>query len=72
MGDPVQIELERGWWFPLLCESFLSLIRSRLFIFAFIPITLRDGSENYIASIYVRVRPMFSSSFIVSSLKIRF
>ena len=42
-------------WFPLLCKKLLSLIRSHLFIFVFISITLGDGSKKDIAAIYVRV-----------------
>ena len=41
-------------WFPLLCKN-LSLIRSHLFIFVFIVITLGQGSEEILLSFYVRV-----------------
>ena len=41
-------------------QKLLSLIRSCLFIFVFIFITLEGGSKKDIAIIYVRVLPMFS------------
>ena len=49
-----------GCLFTLLIVSFvvqtlLSLIRSHLFIFAFISITLGDGSKKDITAIYIRV-----------------
>ena len=54
-----------GCLFTLLIVSFvvqnlLILIRSHLFIFAFIPNILGGGSEDP-AVVYVRVLPMFSS-----------
>ena len=49
-----------GWLFILFMVSFavqklLSFIRSHLFIFVFISITLGDGSKKDIAVIYVKV-----------------
>ena len=51
-------------------EKLLSLIRSHLFIFIFIVITLRGGSEKILLSFMSEsVWPVFSSkSFIVSGL----
>ena len=59
-------------WFPLLCKS-LSLIRSHLFIFVFIFITLGDESKKIFPWFMSQsVFPMFSSkSFIVSGLTFR-
>ena len=34
------------FWFPLLCKKLLSFIRSHLFIFVFISISLGGGSER--------------------------
>ena len=51
-------------------QKLLSLIRSHLFIFAFISIILGDGSN--VAAIYARVLCLLSSrSFIVSSLTLK-
>ena len=67
-----------GYLFHLFMVSFvvqklLSLIRSPLFIFVFISITLGDGSKKMLLRFMSkRVVPMFSSrSFIVSSLTLR-
>ena len=50
-------------------QKLLSLIRSHLFIFAFISFTLGDGSKKYCCDLCQSVLPMFSSrSSIVSSL----
>ena len=46
--------------FSFAVQKLLSLIRSCLFIFVFIFITLEGGSKKDIAIIYVRVLPMFS------------
>ena len=56
-------------WFPLLCKNLLSLIRSHLFIFVFIFITLGGGYKKILLQFMSGcVQPMFSSkSFIVSS-----
>ena len=48
-----------GWLFILSMVSFavqklLSLIRSHLFIFAFVSFALGDGSKKNIAAIYVK------------------
>ena len=55
-------------------EKLLSLIRSHLFIFVFIFVTLGGGSEKVLLRFMSgSVLPMFSSkSFIVSSLTFRF
>ena len=67
-----------GFLFILLMVSFavqklLSLIRSHLFIFVFIFITLRGGSKKILLLFMSEsVLPVFSSkSFIVSSLTFR-
>ena len=67
-----------GYLFTLLIVSFivqklLSLIRSHLFIFAFISITLGGGSWSILLwFMSERVLPMFSSrSFVVSGLTFR-
>ena len=67
-----------GCLFTLLIVSFaveklLSLIRSHLFTFVFISVTLGDGSERILFWFMPSsVLPMFSSkSFIVSSLTLR-
>ena len=67
-----------GCLFVLFMVSFavqklLSLIRSHLFIFVFIFITLSGGSKKILLRFMSKsVLPMFSSkSFIVSSLTIR-
>ena len=54
-------------------QKLLSLIRSHLFIFVFISISLGGGSEKILLRFMSRsVLPMFSSkSFIVSSLPFR-
>ena len=54
-------------------QKLLSLIRSHLFIFVFIFITLGGGSENILLQFRSKsVLPMFSSkSFIVSGLTFR-
>ena len=54
-------------------QKLLSLIRSHLFIFVFIFITLEGGSKNILLQLMSKsVLPMFSSkSFIVSSLTFR-
>ena len=63
-----------GCYFVLLMVSFavqklLSLIRSHLFIFAFISFTLGDGSKKYCCDLCQRVFCLFSSrSSIVSGL----
>ena len=49
-------------WFPLLRKKLLSLIRSHLFIFAFVCITLGDGSKKILLWFMLKsVLPMFSS-----------
>ena len=57
-------------WFPWLLQKFLSLIRSDLFIFVFISITLGNSSKKILLWLMSEsVLPTFSSmSFIVSSL----
>ena len=66
-----------GCLFTLLIVSFdvqklLSLIRSPLFTFVFISITLGGGSKRTCCDLCQSVLPMFSSkSFIVSHLKFR-
>ena len=57
----------------LCCAKLLSLIRSHLFIFVFISITLEDGSEKILLRFMSEsVLPLFSSrSFIVSGLTFR-
>ena len=59
--------------FALLCKSFLSFIRSHLFIFVFIYISLGGGSKRILLWFMSwSVLPMFSSkSFIVSGLTFR-
>ena len=59
-------------WFPL--QKFLSIIRSHLFIFVFIFISLGGGSKKILLQFMSKsVLPMFSSqSFIVCSLTFRF
>lgn len=60
--------------YSLLCceKKLLSFIQFHLFIFVFIFMTLRGGSEKDLAEIYVTVLPMFSSkSSIVSDLTFR-
>ena len=54
-------------------QKFLSLIRSHLFIFAFIFITLGDVSKKILLAIYVRECSAYvsSKSFIVSCLTFR-
>ena len=53
-------------------QILLSLIRSHLFIFAFICLALGDRSKNYCYNLSLSVLPMFSSkSFMVSSLTFR-
>ena len=56
-----------GCFFVLIMVSFvvqklLSFIRSHLFIFVFISISLRDGSKKDLAVIYVIECSSFSSS----------
>ena len=69
-------------WFPLLCKRFmvsfavqklLSFIRSHLFIFVFISISLGGGSKSILLWFMSKsALPMFSSkSFIVSGLTFR-
>ena len=59
-------------WFPLLCKKVLNLIRSHLFDFAFITMTLRDRFKKKFADIYVSVLHLFSTMyFIVSGLAFR-
>ena len=55
---------------PLLCKNFFNLLRSHLFIFVFIFIPLREGSEKILLKFMIEnVLPMFfSKSFIISSL----
>ena len=66
-----------GCLFTLLIVSFvvqklLSLVRSHLFIFAFISVALGGGSRGSCCDLYQSVLPMFSSrSFIVSGLMFR-
>ena len=66
-----------GYLFTLLIVSFivqklLSLIRSHLFIFAFISIALGDGHRGSYCDLCQRVFCLFSSrSFIVSVLTFR-
>ena len=66
-----------GCLFTLLIVSFvvqklLSLIRSHLFIFSFISITLEVGHRGSCYDVHQSVLPMFSSSsFIVSGLTFR-
>ena len=53
-------------------QKFLSLIRSHLFIFAFISITLGGGHRGSCCDLCQSVLPMFySRSFIVSDLTFR-
>ena len=57
-----------GCLFTLLIVSFavqklLSLIRSHLFTFIFIPITLGGGSQRMLLCFMSNVLPMFSSEF---------
>ena len=54
-------------------QKLLSLVRSHLFIFVFISITLEDGSEKILLRFMSEsVLPLFSSrSFIVSGLTFR-
>ena len=53
-------------------QKLLSLIKSHLFIFVFIIITLRGGSEKMLSFMSESVWPMFSSrSLIVSGLRSR-
>ena len=50
-------------------QKLLSLIKSHLFIFVFIIITLRGGSEKMLSFMSESVWPMFSfKSFVVSGL----
>ena len=60
-------------WFPLLCKKLLNLIRSHLFIFVFIVIILRDGSNKLLLWFMLKsILPIFSSrSFSVSGLMFR-
>ena len=64
-------------YFCLLMVSFAmlklsSLIRVHLFIFAFISVSLGDGSKRYCYNLRQSVLPMFTSrSFIVSSITFR-
>ena len=60
-------------WFPFAVQKHLGLIRSCLFIFVFIFITLGGGSKKILLWFLSKsVLPMFSSkSFIVSSLTFR-
>ena len=66
-----------GCLFVLFMVSFatqklLSLIRSYLFIFVFISITLRDIQKRYCCNLCQSVLPMSSlKSFIVSGLRLR-
>ena len=57
-------------WFPLLCKSLLSLIRSHLFIFAFISVALGDWPKKTLVwFMSENVLPMFSfKSCMVSCL----
>ena len=59
--------------YSFLCkQKFLSLIRSHLFIFIFISITLEDRLKSILLHLCQSVLPIFSSkSFIVSSLTFR-
>ena len=59
--------------FSFAVQKFLSLIRSHLFIFVFISITLGCGSKSiYCSDLCQNVLPMFScKSFIVSGLTFR-
>ena len=53
-------------------QKLLSLVKSHLFIFVFISITLGGESKRILAALYVSVLPMFSSkSFTVSGLMFR-
>ena len=57
-------------WFPLLCKKLLSLIRSHLFIFVSVFITLEEGSKKTLLQLMSKgIQPMLSSrSFIVSGV----
>uniref|UniRef100_A0A4X1T4F0 Uncharacterized protein n=1 Tax=Sus scrofa TaxID=9823 RepID=A0A4X1T4F0_PIG len=56
--------------FPV--QKLLSLIRSHLFIFAFVSITLGGGSKKILCDLCQNILPMLSSrSFIVSGLTFR-
>ena len=58
-------------WSMISCavQKLLSLIRSHLFIFAFISFDLEDRSKKYCCNLCQSVLPMFSCrSFMVSSL----
>ena len=56
----------------LCCAKALSLVKSHLFIFVFISITLGGESKRILATLYVSVLPVFSSkSFTVSGLMFR-
>ena len=46
-------------WLSLLRKTFLSLIRSHLFGFAFISFPWENG-QTYITMIYVKVFPLYS------------
>ena len=53
-------------------QKLLSLVKSHLFMFVFISITLGGESKRILAALYVSVLPMFSSkSFTVSGLMFR-
>ena len=61
------------WWFPLLCKTILSLIRSHLFTFVFISFVLGDWSKKILLWFMPEnVLPVFSSrSFIALCLIFR-
>ena len=65
-----EIVFSSSLWILLLCKKNLSLIRSYLFTFVFIFITLEDGSKKVLLQFMSqRVLPMLpSNSFVVSSL----
>jgi len=52
-------------WFPLLCKSFLKLVSSHSFAFAFISFSLGDRSKKILLQFMSKsILPMFSSSFV--------
>ena len=59
-------------WFLFAMQKLLSLIRSHLFLFVFVAITLGDGSKKILLWFMSECSAYVSSrSFIVSSLKFR-
>ena len=60
------------WCFPLLCKSFLSLIRSHFFIFGFMSFALRDWSKKILLQFMSENGFSMSSSksFMLTCLKV--